>query len=43
VAITIFGSVALGWHYAVDGYASIVGMAALWWVAERITASKASA
>ena len=36
VAVTLFGSVALGWHYAVDGYAALVGMLALWWVAGRI-------
>ena len=29
VAMTI-GSVHLGWHYAVDGYASIIAMIALW-------------
>jgi hypothetical protein len=37
VALTLFGSVALGWHYAVDGYASILGMLVLWWVAGRMT------
>ena len=36
--VTLFGSVALGWHYAVDGYASIVGMVGLWWLAGRIVA-----
>jgi hypothetical protein len=25
------GSIHLGWHYAVDGYASIVGVLAIWW------------
>ncbi|MCB9744425.1 MAG: phosphatase PAP2 family protein [Alphaproteobacteria bacterium] len=37
VALTLFlvaiqlGSVHLGWHYAVDGYVSMIGVAALWW------------
>lgn len=26
------GSIHLGWHYAVDGYASLIGVAAIWWV-----------
>ena len=30
-ALAIFiGSVHLGWHYAVDGYASIIGTIAIW-------------
>ena len=32
-ALTLFGSVALGWHYAVDGYAAVVGLLTLWWLA----------
>lgn len=28
----VVGSVHLGWHYAVDGYASIVGVAVIWWL-----------
>jgi hypothetical protein len=36
VPLTLLGSVYLGWHYAVDGYASIVGMVALWWLAGRM-------
>lgn len=39
---TLFGSVALGWHYAVDGYASVVGMLVLWWVAGQLVARSAS-
>ena len=36
-AITLLTSVHLGWHYAVDGYASILGMAAIWWLAGRVS------
>jgi hypothetical protein len=32
-AIILVGSVHLGWHYAVDGYAGIAIAAASWWVA----------
>ncbi len=31
LALTLLGSVLLGLHYAVDGYASLVGVAAIWW------------
>jgi membrane-associated phospholipid phosphatase len=37
VAIIMFGSVYLGWHYAVDGYASVLATLPLWWVAGRLT------
>ena len=30
------GSVHLGWHYAIDGYAGIAGTLAIWWVLGRI-------
>lgn len=40
VALVLFGSVYLGWHYAVDGYASIVGTLALWRVAGWLTARR---
>ena len=29
--ITLIGSVHLGWHYAVDGYAAIAGAGIIWW------------
>jgi hypothetical protein len=32
-AVILIGSVHLGWHYAVDGYAAIVLALACWWVA----------
>lgn len=32
LAIILFGSVHLGWHYAVDGYASILATVAIWQV-----------
>ncbi|MGE5092529.1 MAG: phosphatase PAP2 family protein [Bacillota bacterium] len=31
-AVTLFASVVLGWHYAVDGYAGILLAAGCWWV-----------
>ena len=34
--LILLGSVHLGWHYAVDGYASIVTTAILWWVSGKI-------
>jgi hypothetical protein len=36
VALMLLGSVALGWHYAVDGYAGIAGALGCWWVAGRV-------
>lgn len=39
-AIILIGSVHLGWHYAIDGYASILAVIAIWvtsgWVARRM-------
>jgi hypothetical protein len=32
-AVIVVGSVHLGWHYAVDGYASILLVFPIWWVA----------
>ena len=37
VAIFI-GSIALGWHYGVDGYVSIVSVCLLWWASGRLAA-----
>lgn len=34
--LTLIGSVYFGWHYAVDGYASILATFALWWFAGRV-------
>lgn len=31
VALVLFSSVYLGWHYAIDGYASLVTITALYW------------
>lgn len=31
----LIGSVYLGWHYAIDGYVSIIAVAVLWWSAGR--------
>jgi hypothetical protein len=33
---TLLGSVALGWHYAVDGYASIILVPLIWWLVGRV-------
>jgi len=40
--IILLGSVHLGWHYAVDGYVSIIGVLVLWWVAGRLTGAHAT-
>jgi hypothetical protein len=29
--LILLGSVHLGWHYAIDGYVSIITVVALWW------------
>jgi membrane-associated phospholipid phosphatase len=34
--IILIGSIYLGWHYAVDGYAAILGVLACWWLAGRL-------
>ena len=35
-AVVIFlSSVALGWHYAIDGYVGAAGVAAIWWLCGR--------
>lgn len=36
--VILLGSVHLGWHYAIDGYASIIMVFGLWWVAKKLTA-----
>jgi hypothetical protein len=33
---TLVGSVLLGWHYAVDGYVSILLVPLIWWLAGRV-------
>lgn len=35
----LIGSVLLGWHFAVDGYAAIIGTLLIWWAAGRIARS----
>lgn len=35
-AFILFGSVHLGWHYAADGYFSIIGTSAIWWGAGKL-------
>ncbi len=39
LAFLEIGSVHLGWHYAIDGYAGIAGTLALWWALGRILPS----
>jgi hypothetical protein len=35
-AITLIGSVHLGWHYAIDGYVAIIATWAIWWTVGRL-------
>lgn len=37
-AVILIGSVHLGWHYAIDGYAMIPGVLAIWWVVGKLVA-----
>lgn len=32
VGLILISTVFLGWHYAVDGYAAIIGTVAIWWI-----------
>jgi hypothetical protein len=38
VAVILFGSVYLGWHYAIDGYVSIAFVVLVWWLIGRLIA-----
>lgn len=40
--IMLIGSVHLAWHYAIDGYLSILLVPAVWWVSGRIVPFKAT-
>lgn len=35
LTLMLVGSVHLGWHYAVDGYVSLIAVALLWWLTGR--------
>ncbi|WP_352458864.1 MULTISPECIES: phosphatase PAP2 family protein [unclassified Mesorhizobium] len=35
-ALILYGSVFTGWHYAVDGYASIIVVSVIWWATGRL-------
>lgn len=41
--LILIGSVHLGWHYAIDGYASILGVLVLWWASGKITSNRVPA
>ncbi|RUW99214.1 phosphatase PAP2 family protein [Mesorhizobium sp. M8A.F.Ca.ET.059.01.1.1] len=41
-ALILFGSVYTGWHYAVDGYLSILVVSALWYLTGRFVPPRAS-
>ena len=36
LAVVLVASVHLGWHYAVDGYASLIAVPAIWWIAGKV-------
>lgn len=36
--VILVGSVHLGWHYAIDGYAGAAGAATIWWLVGRVVA-----
>jgi hypothetical protein len=46
IALAIFGvvifigSIALGWHYAIDGYISVAVVSLLWWVSGRLALTR---
>jgi hypothetical protein len=37
LVLILIGSVQLGWHYAVDGYFSIIAVPAIWWCAGKFS------
>jgi hypothetical protein len=41
--LTQIGSVALAWHYAIDGYAGAASAVAAWWAAGRLTGAASTA
>ncbi len=42
VVLILFATVFLGWHYAIDGYVSIVGTVVIWWTVGHIIRRTAS-
>jgi hypothetical protein len=36
LVLMLLGSIHLGWHYAIDGYAGIAGTIAIWWGCGRL-------
>jgi hypothetical protein len=40
VVLILVGSVALGWHYAIDGYAGATIALAVWWLTGKVTAPR---
>jgi hypothetical protein len=40
--LILMSSVALGWHYAVDGYAAMIGVWLIWWLTGRLWPNSAA-
>jgi hypothetical protein len=41
LVLMLLGSIHLGWHYAIDGYAGIAGAVAMWWACGRLVRTPA--
>lgn len=38
--VIFIGSIALGWHYAIDGYVSVAAVSLLWWASGRLALNR---
>jgi membrane-associated phospholipid phosphatase len=36
LVLMLLGSIHLGWHYAIDGYAGLAGAVVIWWLCGRL-------